>query len=336
MRNSKPFSLSGRIAYRIRNVAGLAWTIGKITVRRLFRGPQVPGWTLSFEMANYFLRMQSLYSFDRKNIKDSREYQDSLVFYSPALDSVKTEIVTEPVKGIWFSPTDAMNKKIILYFHGGGYAYFSKLHYGFIATIARATNIRVFAPDYPLIPDHPYPAQLEYALRTYEWLRREGYSSNDIVLMGDSAGGNLCISLLLKLKEAGAAMPSSAVALCPWTDAGNSGESMKINEPFDWVEKRMADTWAKWWLGERSHQDPLISPIYADLRGLSPIYVQAGGREILFDMISEFYQRAIQQGTNIKMDVWESMNHDFQAYGERLPEAKDALSKISRFIHEDK
>jgi acetyl esterase/lipase len=334
MRNSKPFSLSGRTAYRFRNIAGFTWATVKIPVRRLFKGPQVPGWTLSFEMANYILRAQSLYSFDLKDVRDGREYLDSLVFYSPALDKVKTKIVSDPVKGIWFSPSNAANKKVILYFHGGGYAYFAKLHYGFIANIAKATNIQIFAPDYPLIPEHPYPAQLEYAMRTYKWLQ-QGNSPNNIVFMGDSAGGNLCLALLLKLRETGAPMPSVAVALCPWTDAGNSGASMINNESYDWVEKRMADTWAKWFLAGRSHQDPLISPINADLRNLPPIYVQAGGKEILLDMIKDFYNRAISQGINIKMDVWDSMNHDFQAYGEIVPESREALNRISKFINGD-
>jgi acetyl esterase/lipase len=98
----------------------------------------------------------------------------------------------------------------------------------------------------------------------------------------------------------------------------------------------MPDEWSKWFLQGRSPKDPLISPLYADLRGLPPIYVQAGGREILFDMIKEFYNLAVSQGANVKLDVWDSMNHDFQAYGDSLPEAKDALNKISLFIHGEK
>ena len=111
MRNSKPFSLSGRINYRIRNIAALTWASIKIPVRRLFRGPQVPGWSLTVETTNYFLRSQSLYSFDMPNIKASREYQDALVFYSPALTSVKTENVAGQVKGTWFSSGAPADKK---------------------------------------------------------------------------------------------------------------------------------------------------------------------------------------------------------------------------------
>ena len=336
MRNSKPFSLSGPTNYRIRNIDVLTLASIKIPVRRLFRGPQVPGWSLTFEMTNYFLRSQSLYSFDMPNIKDSREYQDALVFYSPALASVKTENVTDPVKGTWFSPETAENNKIILYFHGGGYAYFAKTHYGFIANITRAAKLRIFAPDYPLIPENPYPAQLDYALKSYQWLLEQGNSAENIIFMGDSAGGNLCLTLPLKLRASRIPLPSSIVALCPWTDVGNSGASMSVNEPFDWVEKRMPETWAKWFLSGRDYHDPLISPIYTDLRNLPPIYIQAGGKEILFDMIKAFYDCGIAQGVNIKMDVWPSMNHDFQAYGETVRESGEALRKIAEFIHQKK
>lgn len=335
MQNSKPFSLSGPAAYQLRNIAGLIWASVKIPVRRIFRGPRVQGWSLTFEMTNDFLRAQSLYSFDMPTAAESREFQDALVFYSPALAEIKTENAAEPVRGTWFYPSAPVNDKIILYFHGGGYAYFAKTHYGFIANIAKATNIRVFAPDYPLIPEHPYPAQLEYAMRTYKWLLQQGNSPNNIVVMGDSAGGNLCLALLLKIREAGTPMPAAAVALCPWTDVGNSGASMTNNEPYDWVEKRMAETWAKWFLAGRSHQDPLISPINADLRNLPPIYLQAGGKEILFDMIKAFDDLGVAQGINIKMDVWDTMNHDFQAYGDIIPESKEALSRISKFVNGD-
>lgn len=333
VQNKKPFSLTGRTTYRIRSVAYLGWATLIVIFRRLIGRPIVTTWTLSFEIANTFLRMQNVHSFNLENIKDSREYIDSLVFYSPSLDKVKTENATEAIKGIWFHPPLPVAKKAILYFHGGGYAYFSKSHLGFLAGITQYTNTSIFALDYPLIPENPYPAQLEYALLAYEWLLKDGYTASDLTLMGDSAGGNLCLALLLKLRDMSHAMPSLAVGLCPWTDVGNSGESMNSNESFDWVDKRMAEKWAKWFIGGRSHEEKLISPINADLSGLPPIYIQAGGKEILIDMIKEFYKRGVSQGSDIRLDIWGSMNHDFQAYGESLEEARDALNHIARFLY---
>jgi acetyl esterase/lipase len=150
--------------------------------------------------------------------------------------------------------------------------------------------------------------------------------------MGDSAGGNLTLALLLKLRAEGLPMPSGAVAISPWTDVSNSGASMLANEATDWVTKRMADKWASWYLAGRKPNDPFISPLVADLRGLPPIYIQAGGKEILIDQVKAFHEAAVQQGAQVKLDIWENMNHDFQAYGDMLEEAKQALERIASFI----
>jgi acetyl esterase/lipase len=333
VQNRKPFSLAGQPKYQIRSIVHLAWATGVVSLRRFFQGPRVPGWTLSFEIANTFLRMQNAHSFDLENIVDGREYFDSLVFFAPALEKIKIEAVDTPVEGSWFYPSGPPRNHAILYFHGGGYAYWTRSHLGFLASIAEFTEIPIFALDYPLIPESPYPAQLEYALKAYEWLIEECYPAKDLTIMGDSAGGNLCLALLLKLRDLNLPLPSSVVALSPWTDVGNSGESMTANEPFDWVEKRMAERWAEWYLNGRTHKEQLISPVNGDFRGLPPIYLQAGGKEILIDMIMEFYRRAVHQGADIRLDVWDSMTHDFQAYGEVLAEALEALTRISQFLN---
>ena len=333
VQNKKPFALAGHTKYQIRSVVHLIWATWSVSFHRIFQGPKVPGWTLSFEISNAFLRMQNVHTFKMENTKDGREYIDSLVFYSSALEEIKMNMADGPIGGMWFYPPNFTGKKVILYFHGGGYAYFARAHQGFLANVAKFTNIPLFALDYPLIPENPYHAQLEHALKVYEWLIEDGYSTDDLIIMGDSAGGNLCLTLLLKLKDLNLPLPYSVVALCPWTDIGNSGESMTSNEPFDWVEKRMAEQWAEWYLDGKNPKENLISPIHADFRDLPPIYIQAGGKEILIDMINEFYRRAVRQGADIKLDMWDTMNHDFQAYGEDLEEAHEALTRISQFLH---
>ncbi len=277
--------------------------------------------------------MQNDHAFDRAQIEDGREYLNCLVFYASALDVVTWEAVRAPAEGVWFRPPDPLRERVILYFHGGGYAYFPDSYAGYLAGIAQYTRISLFALDYPLIPEHSFPAQLESALRAYDWLLAEGIAPAAITLMGDSAGGNLTLTLLLKLRDLGRPLPGSAVPICPWTDVGNSGASLEANERFDWAQKRMAETWAGWYTDGRSPEEPLISPVHADLRGLPPIYIQAGGKEILIDMIRAFHARATDQGVDVKLDVWESMNHNFQAYVDLLEEARSALTQISNFIH---
>jgi acetyl esterase/lipase len=222
----------------------------------------------------------------------------------------------------------------MLYLHGGGYAFSSSAHTNMIATIADATSMHTFALDYPLTPEHPCPAQLETALAAYQWLLTTGHAASQIVLAGDSAGGNLVLALLLALRQEVVAMPALAVGLSPWVDIARSGESMTTNEGVDWVGKEMALRWGEWFSAGHDPSDPMISPLYADVHGLSPLYIQAGTGEILIDQVREFVHRAKQQGATICYDEWENMPHDFQAYGAAVPQAAEALARLADQIRQ--
>lgn len=222
----------------------------------------------------------------------------------------------------------------VLYLHGGGYAYYSKSHENLIALVTLAAKSNTFALDYRLIPEHPFPAQLEDALGAYRWLLDTGTKPEKLVIMGDSAGGNLTLALLLTLRDSKLPLPALGICIAPWTDVENSGKSLKENERYDWVEKRMTLQWADWLCQGSDPSNPILSPINADLRGLPPIYIQAGDAEILYDMIKSFADKAQAQAANVRLDVWRFMNHDFQAFGDILSESKEALKRIGQVIEE--
>lgn len=111
---------------------------------------------------------------------------------------------------------------------------------------------------------------------------------------------------------------------------------MKENESSDWIEKRMAVRWAEWFCGGTDLKNPLVSPVHADLRGLPPIYIQAGDAEILIDMIRTFVRKAQEQGVQITLEEWKHMNHFFQAYGTFTPQSKEALQRIGEVIQQAK
>jgi acetyl esterase/lipase len=154
------------------------------------------------------------------------------------------------------------------------------------------------------------------------------------VVAGDSAGGNLALALLVALRDAQTPLPALAICISPWTDLANSGESMANNQIYDWPQKRMPEKWAEWLCNGDNPQNPLISPIHADLHGLPHIFIQAGETEILFDMIRQFADSAKRQGADVVLEVWENMNHDFQAYGDSVPQSHAALSHIGRVVHQ--
>lgn len=219
----------------------------------------------------------------------------------------------------------------MLYLHGGGYAYYSMTHQNLIACVTLAASTRTFALDYRLTPEHPFPAQIEDAMAAYRWLLETGVEPGKLLLAGDSAGGNLTLALLQSIREAGLPQPAGAVCICPWTDISNPGISMVENSKYDWVIKEMPEKWTKWFHPETETKNPIISPVHADLKGLAPIYIQAGTAEILYSMICDFFAAAQSQGADVKLDTWQNMTHDFQAYGDLIEESKEALYRIGEF-----
>jgi monoterpene epsilon-lactone hydrolase len=330
--NRAPFALHGSPWHKLRSVLALCHSSLYVSFRRMIKGPLLPNWSWNTEAAIHFLKAQNITGFEMRDHAEGRAYEDALVFNSPAVARVNIEAVSSPVKGQWYQAKSGNRPITLLYFHGGGYAYYSKAHENLIALVTLAVESKTFAPDYRLTPEHPFPAQLEDALATYQWLLGTGTDPNNLVIAGDSAGGNLTLALLLSLRDAGQPLPAMAVCIAPWTDVGNSGESMTKNEIYDWVEKRMAVQWAEWLCKGADPRNPLISPIHANLNGLPPIYIQAGDAEILYDMINEFAAVAGRQGANVTLDVWKNMNHDFQAFGDMTPESKEALQRIRRVV----
>nr|MDO8063098.1 alpha/beta hydrolase [Candidatus Freyrarchaeum guaymaensis] len=254
----------------------------------------------------------------------------------PLPQSVKIEQASAGgVPAEWQIVPEAAEERVLLYFHGGGMVVGSpNTHRILTVTLGEATKMRVLSVDYRLAPEHPYPAQLEDCVTAYKWLLSVGFNPKNIVVAGDSAGGNLAITTLLKLRDEGMPLPAGAVCLSPATDWTGSDESFFENAKTDPV---LADIGIFWWvpayLGGADPSDPLISPVFADLRGLPPILVQASTCEMLYGGCKRFVERAREAGVDATLQTWDDMPHVFQSFGlYTLPEAKEAIAKISEFI----
>jgi len=266
------------------------------------------------------------------SVADAREYLESLVFHMPAVRNVEIADLREPgVQGRWFLPRTGVKQRTVLYFHGGGYIFSTKAHDNLIASVAVATQARLLALDYRLVPEHPYPSQLEDALAAYRWLLGNGCSPQQLLIAGDSAGGNLVLATLLGLRAGGLPQPALAIGICPWTNPGLPESCLKRNAAYDWIQGSQAFQCAQWFQGNADLMDPMLSPVYADVRGLAPMYLQAGGREILHDMIVDFSRTAKRQGADVTLDIWENMNHDFPVYGDLIAESREAYARIRSF-----
>ena len=170
-------------------------------------------------------------------------------------------------QGAWIMPKDQRRTGVILYLHGGGYTCGS-LEYakGFASTLATECGVRVFCAAYRLAPEHPYPAALEDALESYEYLLKKGYPARQILLCGESAGGGLIYALCLKLKELGRPLPCGLVGISPWTDLTSSGASFETNRD---VDPSMTRELLTFYAGcyTQTPEDPLCSPLFGDLHG---------------------------------------------------------------------
>ncbi len=278
-------------------------------------------------------------AFAMPEVNEARRYLDAVVLDSPALSQVSiTPLADEKIRGKWFVPNRTQPGVTLLYLHGGGFSFYPKSHASFIAMIAVTAKARTLALDYRLTPEYRFPAQLHDALAGYRWLLDQNTYPENLVVGGDSAGGNLALALLLAAREQGLPKPKLVFALSPPTDftaadaeQETSRTSLTSNEKFDWIEKKMLLQWAEWY-GPVQRSNPYISPLYADLRGLSPIYIQAGQAELLYDSIAAFASAAQQQGADAVLDSWADMNHIFQIFGEYAPQSAAALRRLGEII----
>ncbi len=237
------------------------------------------------------------------------------------------------VPGEWQSVPENDQSRVLLYFHGGGYIMGSP-NFTRILTVAlgRVIGARVLSVDYRLAPEHPYPMGLEDCCAAYRWLLEQGIDSRRIVIGGDSAGGYFTLMTLLRIRDEGLAPPACAVCLCPGTDLALTGPTLISNGPSDPV---LADLGIFWWLeaylAGADPYDPSVSPLYADLRKLPPILIQASTSEMLLDDARVFYEKAREAGTKVTLQTWDDTLHVFHQY--QLPESEEAFSKIQNFVH---
>lgn len=326
--------IQGRFSHKLRSMAISGWIATRVLVRRALGRPLVAEWPFLVEYGTLYIRAQFDHAFRLSgNIADSRAYFDSvyaLLETYPDVD-IRPTGQGEP-RGHWFLPKVRRCDATVLHFHGGGYTFYAGVSHHFAACLAHTLGAAVFAPDYRLTPEHPHPAQLEDGLAAYAHLLERGVDPATLVLCGDSAGGHLALMTLAMLRQAGLPKPALTLGLSPWTDTGRRGRSQFGNDPYDLVQGYMTLQFAAWLKGCQALSDAELSPICQDFSGLGPIYLQAGGKEILVDMIRDFATTVAAQGGQVRLDVWEHMMHEFHGYGDYLPESRDALARLREAI----
>ena len=237
----------------------------------------------------------------------------------------------------WLELKENPNKqKVILQLHGGGYIGAMRNAYRMFAGLYNEVSkgMSVLTIDYRVAPENPYPAALEDALASYQWLLDKGYYGEQIIVAGDSAGGGLAMALCMYLKDHHMPMPGGVIAMSPWTDLTASGESYTTNYEKDPLFGNTKESliYVNDYAGDHDKMDYYISPLFGDFRGFPPMLIQVGSLEMLLSDSVSVAAKARQQGIRVRLSIYEGMFHVFQMAYLNIPESKKAWAEVGKFI----
>jgi len=236
----------------------------------------------------------------------------------------------------WITCGEFETDKIFMFMHGGGYYRGSiSSTRATVARISAEAKVRCLSIEYRLAPEYPFPAAIDDTYTAYNWLLKEGVKPKNIIVSGQSAGGGLCLALLLKLKEKKFFQPRGAIALSPWTDLTQSGKTMKINADIDPViSKKYLDRMANLYLAKTPNTSPLASPLYGELSGLPPLLVQVGSAETMLDDSRRFVEKAKEAKVDVQIEVYKDMFHGWHGSAHILKDGKKAIKNIGLFCRD--
>jgi monoterpene epsilon-lactone hydrolase len=261
-------------------------------------------------------------------------FDTNAVLYPCGADIAVEPVNANGVRAEWTTTADANRQHVVLYFHGGGYVFGSlESHRHMVAQIGRAARARTLALDYRLAPEHPFPAPVEDAVSGYRFLLHQGIAARNIAIAGDSAGGGLVAAAIVAIRDAGLPQPACGWCISPWVDMGAIGASMTGKAAIDpGVQREPLLEVAAAYLAGADPRSPLAAPIYADLRGIAPLFIQVGAAETLLD---DAVRRAGHAGAAdgpVRLDIWPEMIHVWHLFHPRLAAGRRAIDAGGAFL----
>ncbi len=234
----------------------------------------------------------------------------------------------------WIDAPGVNPEHVILYLHGGGFIMgFSPFDETMLSRLSRDAGARILALDYRLAPEHPFPAPVDDTVAAYQWLLQQGVPPQNIVIGGDSSGGNLALSGMIMTRDSGDPLPAGIFCFSPGTDMTLSGPSFESRAKRDPVLSLPFLEYARpFYTGDADLRAPLLSPIFADLHGLPPMMIHVGDDEILLSDAEELATKARASGVAVDLVVWPHMWHVFEIFAPFLPEARRAVAATGAFV----
>jgi acetyl esterase/lipase len=239
------------------------------------------------------------------------------------------------IPGEWSLAPGSDASRVLMYLHGGGYCSGSIVsHRRMVTEAGRAARMRTLAVAYRLAPEHPFPAAHEDALTAWRFLRTQSIAPEHIAVGGDSAGGNLTICLINRLRAAGEAQPACAWLASPWTDLTMSGASLISKDAVDpLIHKPYLEELAIAYVpASRDRRDPLVSPLFSDLRGFPPVLIQVGSAETLLDDATRFAAAAGAADVDVTLQIWPHMIHAWPMWNAQLADGRKTLGQAGEFM----
>jgi len=306
------------------------------TIRaRWQRGPLRPSWSLMMETTVAYLRAD-LMDLSTWPVLEARVELERKPLPRDAIGKVRREVVANgPLRGEWVESKIARPRAagIVLYLHGGSFLFGSpRTHADTLARLALATDRPVFAPEYRLAPEHPYPAQLDDALAALHALEAAGIPRARIVVAGESAGGTLALALALTLRERSEPQPNALALISPWLDLTSSADSHRRHLAFDYGTPEILRAQAALFAGALPLDDPGISLANADPAGIAPTFVQVGTAELLLDEVRAWVARARTAGVALTVDEAVDMPHAPPFFAAVSIPGMAALNAVAAFV----
>lgn len=275
-------------------------------------------------------------SMDQDDLNRQRKGQEVLGrLMSPPIGFSWEPFTRDGMPMAWVRPERGHDRShVILYCHGGGYTS-GNLGYARVlaAKMAGATGCEVLAFQYRLAPEHPYPAALEDAMAAWDYLMYQGWGAGQVILAGDSAGGNLALELTLSLKEDGRLLPGRLVLFSPWTDMTASGDSYRQRAELDpMLTQRYIYAVRGAYAPGADYRQAQFSPVFGDLAGLPPTLIQVGEREILYSDAQGLHRALIAARVPSVMQSWPDMWHVFQMFP--LKAAGEAMGALEDWLRQ--
>lgn len=240
-------------------------------------------------------------------------------------------VSADGVRCEWFIPKGSPENQVLLYIHGGGFIYgLTFVHRQMIVALARRMNIRVLMVDYRVAPEYPFPAALDDCVTVYRWLLKQGVAAHQIAIAGDSAGGNLTISTLLKLRDTGDSLPAVGACLSPVIDLTDRSALLhQIYDPL--LHPKAMKIYNRSYVASSDPHNPYVSPAFADWYGLPPLLIHVGEDEILRDDARRAETLAKAAGVDVRLEVYPRMWHVWQL-NLTLPQSSQSLDDIAGFL----